>query len=62
MAMGSENRSSHGQVLPRERRSLREWWPGFLIGLDWVIAGVAGRFFLTLCSNSYRMQRQQPSS
>ncbi|MCL6655117.1 hypothetical protein A6R70_22830 [Agrobacterium rubi] len=31
MVMDTERRSSHGQVLPRERRSLFERWPGFLI-------------------------------
>ena len=31
---GTEKRSNHGQVLPRERRSMRVWWPGFLTGWD----------------------------
>ncbi len=29
--MGPENEANHGQALPRERRSLREGWPGFLM-------------------------------
>ncbi|KQO80348.1 hypothetical protein ASF29_20565 [Rhizobium sp. Leaf262] len=40
--MDTERRSCHGQVLPRERRSLGKRWPGFLTGLD--LEGEAGCF------------------
>ena len=48
--MDTEKRSSHGQVLPRERRSMRVWWPGFLTGFDWGMVSLARS----------RMQRSNP--